>query len=197
MAQEREANVREGDPRYTWDDAVAAIGKDIGEGDEVLADETIEYTTVVRFCEVWEIGNPIYWYEDVAKQAGYQGVAVPWSAIKQTFAYGGFWRPGQPTRFPLSLGRDASGGLGRFAPRGQLPIPPTSQGLFTDLEVEFFAPVCVGDRLTQRGDKIVNVRPRKTRIGFGAFMNREHYIYNQRGELVARVNEGLFRYNRE
>ncbi|MDO8750826.1 MAG: MaoC family dehydratase N-terminal domain-containing protein [Dehalococcoidia bacterium] len=185
-----------GDSRYTWQDAIAAIGQDFASGEEQVADEAIEHTTVMRFCEVWEIGNPIYWHEDVAKQAGYRNVVVPWSAIKQTFAYNGFWRPGAPTRFPPNLDKNASAQTGSFEVRGRpIPTPPFSTGVFTDMEIEYFEPVCVGDRLTVKGNKLINVRPRKTRIGDGAFINRGNEIYNQKGELVARVNQGGYRYN--
>ena len=44
--------------------------------------------------------------------------------------------------------------------------------------------------LLRKGDKVVNVRPRQTRIGYGAFVNRANDIFNQRGELVARGQPG-------
>ena len=83
MTEERRMR---GDPRYTWDDLVAAVGQDFATGDEHIADETISYNDVVRYCEPWEISNPIHWDEEAAKQMGYRGVVVPWSAIKQTFS---------------------------------------------------------------------------------------------------------------
>lgn len=185
-----------GDPQYTWEDTIAAIGQDFSTGEEHVADELIERTAVERYCEVWEIGNPIYWDAGVAKQAGYPATVVPWSAIKQTFSYRGAWRPGDPTRFPLDMHKDATARLGSFSPAGRpVPAPRTSVGIFTDMEIEFFEPVCVGDRITVRGNKLVGVRPRKTRIGDGAFVNRESDFYNQRGELVARANQGGYSYN--
>ena len=199
MTQERPALMRRGNPKYTWDDTVKAIGKDYSGGKKRVAQETIETTAVNRYCEVWEIGNPIYWYKDAAKQAGYRGVAAPWSSIKQTFTSSGFWRPGEPSRFPK--GTDVNAMSGSTMPPDdeqtgeEMPMPPITQVIVTDVQIEFFEPACDGDRLTVQGNKLANVRPRKTRIGVGAFINNENEIYNQRGELVARVNQGVYSYN--
>ena len=189
--------MRRGNPKYTWDDTVKAIGKDFSGGRERPAQETIETAALSRYCEVWEIGNPIYWYEDAAKQAGYRDVLVPWSSTQQTFTNDTFWRPGEPTRFPVGAGKDVS--ASNPAPPEEteelLPMPPHTNSVRTDMEIEFFEPVCVGDRLTVKGDKVVNVRPRKTRVGVGAFINWEFLVYNQRRELVARVIRGSYAYN--
>ncbi len=199
MTQERPALMRRGNPKYTWEDTIAAIGKDFSGGKKRVAQETIETTTVARYCEVWEIGNPIYWHKDAARQAGYQGMVAPWSSIKQTFTSRGFWRPGDPSRFPVGTDMNAMT-ASAFDDDGsgeEVPMPPITQVIVTDVQIEFFEPACVGDRLTVQGNRLANVRPRKTRIGVGAFINNENEIYNQRGELVARVNQGMYSYNPE
>ncbi len=197
MTQDRPAMAQRGDARYTWDDTIAAIGQDFSGGKDRIAQETIEATSVARYCEVWEIGNPVYWYEDAAKQAGYRGVVAPWSSIQQTFTYNSFWRPGQPSRFPV--GTDINAMTSNATPLGEeeqsVPTPPTTQGIVTDIQIEFFEPVCVGDKIITRGSKLVSVRVRETRIGYGAFMNRETEFYNQSNQLVARMNRGGFSYN--
>ena len=186
MTQERQ---------YTWEDAVAAIGQDFGGDTDHVADEAIEVTAVVRYCEPWEISNPIYWDKAVAKQAGYKNIVAPWSGLRQTWSYKGFWRPGDTTRFPKEVSKDQTARLGSFRPAGKpLPLPRTGQGIVTDLEIEFFEPACVGDRLNVKGLKLVNVRPRQTRVGYGAFYNTMSELYNQRGQLVARFNFGLYSY---
>ena len=189
----------EADHQYNWEEMIAAIGQEFGGDEEHVADEAIEYTAVIRYCEPWEIGNPIYWDEEVARQAGYRGVVAPWSGLRQTWAYKGRWRPGDPTRFPEDLGKDMNAPQGGFLPAGKpLPMPRTREGgrareggLVTDLNMEFFEPACVGDRLSVTGKKLVNVRPRRTKIGEGAFYNTISELYNQRGQLVARYNFGM------
>ncbi|MDO8750533.1 MAG: MaoC family dehydratase N-terminal domain-containing protein [Dehalococcoidia bacterium] len=196
MVEEKQVLRPRGNPKYTWDDTIAAIGQDFSEGRELVAQEAIAYNDVVRYCEPWEIGNLLYWDEKVAKQVGYRGVVVPWSAIKQTFSYGGFWRPGEPTRFLVQDNLNAAANTGVFSPEArEIPMPLSAQGFYTDMKIEFFEPVVVGDQLTRRGNKLVNVRPRKTAVGDGAFTNRESEWYNQRGELVARGVEGAYAFN--
>ncbi len=194
--QQRPAQAMRGNPKYTWDDLVAAIGQDFSAGEVITADEVIDRTAVERYCEPWEIGNPIHWDRRVAKGAGYRDVVAPWSSIRQTFSYSGFWRPGKQTAFPTDLNKDASGKLGTFQVQGkELPFPPHRQGIVTDMEMEFFEPACVGDRITVKGKKLVNARVRQTRVGYGAFTNTVAEYFNQRGELVARANFGSFSYN--
>jgi len=65
------------------------------------------------------------------------------------------------------------------------PVPPTNAGFFTDMTIEFFRPVCMGDYITILGRRPANVRPRETRVGVGAFVSYESEYFNQRGELVA------------
>ena len=199
MTQDRPAMARRGDPKYTWDDTIAAMGRDFSGGKVQVAQETIEPTSVARYCEPWEIGNPIYWDRRAAKQAGYRNVAVPWSAVLQTFTYTGYWRPGEQTRF--SVGTDVNAMTANVASPGEEetealpPMPPVTNSIRTDMQNEYFEPVCVGDKITVKGNKLVNVRVRDTRIGYGAFINRQSEYYNQRGELVARSTQGSYFYN--
>ena len=198
MTEEKITPILGGNPKYTWDDTVAAIGKDFSGGNEILADEVIEYSSVVRLCEPWEISSPIYWSEQAAKQLGYRGVVVPWSGLRSTFSSKRQWKPGEESRFP-SPDPDSSGRSSgpSFWPAGEeLPVPPYHHNLVAETEMEFWEPAYVGDRLTVRGDKLVNVRPRQTRVGVGAFVTRERRVYNQRGELVATIRATNYNYNR-
>ncbi len=187
-----------GSTKYTWDDTVAAIGKDFSGGDETVADEVIEHASVARVCETWEIGNPIYWSEQTAKQLGYRGVVAPFSAIRYPFSAAGQWRPGDEARFPSPEPNASARSGGSYSRTAEeFPIPLHHHSVVTNWEIEFFEPACVGDRLTVRGDKLVNVVPKRTRAGVGAFVTRERGTYNQRGELVVRGRFTSFSYNRE
>ncbi|MEK7777111.1 MAG: MaoC family dehydratase N-terminal domain-containing protein [Chloroflexota bacterium] len=197
MAEEEISSNRGGNPKYTWDDFVAAVGKDFSGGNELVSDEVIEYSSVMRFCEPWEIGNPIYWSKQAANRLGYRGTVTPWSAIRLTFSTAGRWKPGDETHFPTPE-PNASGPMHTFSEGGEeLPMPPYAYSIATNMRIEFFEPACVGDRLTARGEKLVNVVLKRTRVGFGAFHTRERRIYNQRGELVARVSSTSYSYNHE
>tara|TARA_B100000315_G_C14141986_1_gene391760 strand:- start:303 stop:542 length:240 start_codon:yes stop_codon:yes gene_type:complete len=74
-------------------------------------------------------------------------------------------------------------------------MPKTTASFATDVEIEYFAPVCVGDVLTTKGRKLVSVTLRETRVGYGAFTVFESEIHNQRGELVAKMRNGGYAYN--
>ncbi len=180
---------------YTWDDLIAAIGQDFSGGVERTAIEPVEWSSIRRFCEPLEMDCPIHYDEEAAKAAGYRGVVAPISSISGTFSSQGVWKPGEPTRWPV---KNAHGTA--VMPQGQnseaaLPKPDTIGSFATDIEIEYFEPVCIGDRLTSKGSKLVSVTLKETSVGYGAFIVMESEIYNQRGELVAKARRGGYRYN--
>ena len=189
MTQERERE-------YTWDDLVAAVGQDFSGGEVRVAIEPVERSAIRRFCEPLELDCPLYYDEETARQHGYQGIIAPVSSVASTFTNSGIWKPGDTTRWPTTEpDAPAAQDPGSGAARIPLPMPKTTAGFATDIEIEYFAPVCVGDTLTTKGRKLVSVNLRETRVGYGAFMVFEGEVYNQRGELVAKTRNGSFMYN--
>lgn len=187
-----------GETKYTWDDTIAAIGKDYSGGKVLVADETIDESSLARYCEIFEFGNPLFWDDEIAQRAGYRAQVAPWASIKDTFSYGGSWRPGEPTRFPLDMDKDARGANAIRAPsQGEPPMPPTATTFFTDMTIEFFEPVCKGDNISVMGRKLASVSPKETSVGEGAFISFASEYVNQRGELVARATQGSYTYNRK
>lgn len=198
MAQKQGKWWVRGDPKTTWDDTVACIGQDFSDGKERWGQESVQQFAVARYLETWEIGCPIYWDEEEAKKVGYRGQVAPWTSIKQTFVDRSHWRPGDPTRFPsadMNAAFPAAPKPEDANATREPPMPPTTDVLATEVTIEFYHPLIVGDKLANRGNKLVQVRPRQTRIGFGAFLNWENEYINQRGEVVARVNAGNLYYN--
>jgi len=192
------ARTRRGDPNVTWDDTAKHIGEDFSGGIIMVADERVDKVMLSRYCEPAEIGNPTYWDEEVAKMAGYRSQVVPWSAVKEVPTYCGNWRPGQPTRFPLDAEVDYQSHLASRQPSGgNPPAPPTNAGFFTDMTIEFFEPVCLGDRLTTMGRVLHHVTPRETRIGVGAFLGYTTSYFNQTGQLVAKATQGSYAFTRK
>jgi acyl dehydratase len=74
-----------------------------------------------------------------------------------------------------------------------VPTPGTA-GFVTDLEVEYLRPLFLGDRVSQVSQKLLNVNPRRTRVGDGAFLTYESMFENQRGERVARQRMTSYSY---
>ncbi len=107
-------------------------------------------------------------------------------------------RPEQPTRFPLDEGIDFQSQLAARTPSaGGPPVPPTNAGFFTDMTIEFFEPVCLGDRLTTMGNMLHHVTPRETRVGVGAFVGYTTSYFNQNGEVVAKATQGGYSFIRK
>ena len=187
MAQEQ-------DREYTWDDLAAAIGQDFAAVDVPGVADEVEQGAIRKYCEPLEFDCPLHYDDEVARKYGYKGVLAPYSAIHQTFASVPIWRPGEPTRWP-SADPDAFTVREPANAPPPLPMPPTTASFVSDMEIEYLAPVYLGDRLRVQGNKLVAATPRKTSIGFGAFLIFEREVRNQRGELVAKVRNGSFRYN--
>jgi hypothetical protein len=190
--------MRGGDPNVTWEDTAKHIGQDYSGGVIMIADERVDKTMISRYCEPAEIGNLIYWDEEVARMAGYRSQVVPWAMVKEVPTYNGLWRPGQETRFPLDADKDFQSLLANRQPSsGRPPMPPTNAGFFTDMEIEFFEPVVLGDRLTTMGNVLHHVTPRKTRVGVGAFIGYTTSYFNQLGQLVAKATQGTYSFVRK
>ncbi|MSQ22747.1 MAG: hypothetical protein EXR53_05520, partial [Dehalococcoidia bacterium] len=135
MAKEETTSNRGGNPKYTWDDTVAAIGKDFSGGKALVADEVIEYSSVTRFCTPWEMGAPIYWSEQAAKRLGYRAVVTPWSALRLAFSTAGRWRPGDETHFPTPE-PNAAGPMHTFSAGGEeIPMPPYGYSIATNMKI--------------------------------------------------------------
>jgi len=190
--------MRGGDPNVTWEDTAKYIGTDYSGGIIMVADERVDKTMISRYCEPAEIGNLTYWDEEVARMAGYRNQVVPWAMVKEVPTYSGLWRPGQETRFPLDADVDFQSRLANRQPSaGNPPSPPTNAGFFTDMTIDFFEPVCLGDRLTTMGRVLHHVTPRETRVGIGAFVGYTTSYFNQFGQLVAQATQGGYQFVRK
>ncbi len=178
--------------QQAWDITARAVGTDYG-GEPEKAVEAVELSSIRRFCEPLEFDCPLHYDAAVAREHGFRDVLAPWSGISQTFSRRGHWRPGMPTRYPAP-DRDAVILDTELGVDPEPPGPPYTATFATDIEIEYHEPVCVGDRLTRSGRRLVAVVPRETRVGRGAFLTFESRLHNQRGELVAVQRNGSFRY---
>lgn len=174
-----------------WQATVDAVGTQFG-GVEVLGADAIDASAIRRYLEPLELDCPLHYDERAAREQGYDGIVAPCSSIL-TFTVAPFWRPGE-TIFTSAErnakpATQATGGL-------RAPMEPPTTGHFaTDIEIEYFMPAIVGDRLTRRGALLLACKPKETKVGRGAFLTWESEVINQRGELVAQTRIGFFRYN--
>ena len=176
-----------------WQPTVDVVGQDFSGGIESTAIDEIERATIRRYCEPLEFSCPLHYDEEVAKANGYAGILAPHSGVSSTWIDAGLWRPGQGTRYPMAHPHvDIPRARGPVMP--EPPEPPTTAGFATDIEIEYHEPPVVGDRLTVKGRELMSCLPRETRVGRGAFMIWQRQVVNQRGELVALLRNGGYRY---
>ena len=98
-----------------------------------------------------------------------------------------YWSPGEPSIFAPNL-REKYGSFRLDTPT------PFSKGFKGAAEVEHFEPLYPGDRL--RGTaKLVEINPRRTRLGDGVFLTSETRLTKQTGELVSTQRNTGYRYN--
>jgi hypothetical protein len=55
------------------------------------------------------------------------------------------------------------------------------------MDIEFFEPLCIGDRVTTMGRTLHHVIPRETRVGVGAFTGYTTSYFNQYGQCIAKA----------
>lgn len=176
-----------------WQGTVDAVGQDFSGGVQTTALDQIELGAVRKFCEPLELDCPLHYDLDVSKQHGYRGVLAPVSGISQTWLDSGLWRPGMGSRYPQAHPHvDIPRARGEAMP--EPPTPATTAAFATDIEIEYFEPPIVGDRLTVRGRKLISCVPRETRVGRGAFMVWEREVVNQDGQRVALLRNGGYSY---
>jgi len=167
----------------TWEEAEALVGKRIGS--QIGADK-VEEGTIRRRLETIEFDCPLHYDDEVAKKAGYKGIIAP-STMVLTYAMPAYWKPGDPHTKPddplkvpaLSIANVPAPGTRTFA---------------TDVEIEFFEPMYIGDSISCE-DKLLELNYKELRVGKGAFMIQESTYKNQRGEVVAVMRLWVFRYN--
>jgi hypothetical protein len=183
------------DWQAAWQPMIDAIGTDFSDGAVRRGADDVERSGIRRFVEPLELDCPLHYDEDVAKAHGYAGILAPWSSVT-SWTIPPMWTPGaapvftsaervaQPERSPVAT-----------VSARPTPAPPTTGYFATDIEIEYFQPIVVGDHLTSSGRRLLSVVPKETSVGRGAFLIWESEVRNQRGELVAKMRNGTYNYN--
>jgi len=148
------------------------------------ADE-VTLSDIRRKLEVYCFDCPLHYDDAVAKAHGYRGLVAP---VTMTPLWGmpPYWRPGEAIFYAPGL-REQPGGI-----RTDLPVV-YPRGVNTATEWEYFEPLYPGDTLSGNW-KLVEIKPRETRLGNGIFLTVETSIFKQSGELVAKNRNTGFRY---
>ena len=134
----------------------------------VEEEKIIEFAIAVSQKENKEQINPIYYDEDAAKKAGYQGIPVPPTFPTISF----FWTGGGLMATIKTLGIDISKLLHR------------------EEEYEYFGSIYAGDVLTRKM-KVTDMFEKGKKERFVSVTVLETEIINQRGELVLKSRTRL------
>jgi acyl dehydratase len=134
----------------------------------VEKDKIIEFAIAVSQKEDEEQINPIYYDEEAAKKAGYQGIPVTPTFATSSF----FWTGGGLMATVKTLGIDLSKLLHR------------------EEEYEYFGSIYAGDVLTRKM-KVIDMLKKGTRDKTVEVTVLETELINQRGELVLKYRTKL------
>ena len=131
----------------------------------VEKDKIIEFAIAVSQKENKEQINPIYYDEEAAKKAGYQGIPIPPTFPTSSF----FWTGGGLMGTVKTLGIDLSKLLHR------------------EEEYEYFGNIYAGDVITRKMKVIDMLKKGKRDKAVVDVTVLETELINQRGELVAQI----------
>ena len=149
--------------------------------------DEVSRNDIRRKLETFCFDCPLYTDDSVARAHGYRMAIAP-SAMIPLWALPAYWSPGTPSIF----GPDLVEQDGTVPTRVPMSWP---HGLNAGSEVAYFEPVYPGDRL-RSVVKLVEVKPRKTRLGEGAFLTFETKIVKLSGETVSVRKNTSFRYDK-
>ena len=134
----------------------------------VEKDKIVEFAIAVSQKENKEQINPIYYDEEAAKKAGYQGIPVPPTFPTSSF----FWTGGGLMGTVKTLGID----LGKLLHREE--------------EYEYFGSIYAGDVITRKM-KVIDMLKKGTKNKIVEVTILETELINQRGELVLKYRTTL------
>lgn len=171
----------------TSDEAILTRLNDlIGREHAVSGVDEVSRNDVRRKLEVFCFDCPLHLDDAVAAAHGFRMAPAP-SAMIPLWAMPAYWTPGEPGLYGPGK-PESNGGMQEV-----LPVVYSS-GVNAGSQVEFFEPVYPGDRL-RSVVKLVDVKPKQTRLGKGVFLTVETTVSKLGGERVAVRRNTSYRYN--
>lgn len=149
--------------------------------------DDVSRSDIRRKLEVYCFDCPLHYDDAVARAHGYRGLVAP-VTMTPLWSMPAYWLPGDPQFYGPGL-RQQTGGIRTDA------LPTVfSKGVNTATEWEYFEPLYPGDAL-EGNWRLVDIKPRQTRLGDGVFLTTETTIVKRTGELVAKNRNTGFRYD--
>jgi len=149
------------------DELQSWVGRSVG---PIQLPEAITSADVRRYLDATGDTNPLWTDEAVAHGAGYSACPVPPMLVMEMYRRA-----------------EGSGGAGDANLWEGMPLPPN----YTDTrnagnEIEWLAPVSVGDRLDVRHE-LKEISAHQGRAGLGIYITRESEFRKQDGAVVVRL----------
>jgi hypothetical protein len=143
----------------------------IGVESEPVAYE-VDNTGCRQFARAVGYTDPIYYDDEAARKRGYRGIVAPVGFLGHPVVV-----PGQPSRVPEAFRLDI----------------PYKRVLNGGTDIEYFADVCSGDRLTA-ATKLTSLSEREGKVGPMLIVETETVFRNEKGETVAVQRGTAIRY---
>jgi hypothetical protein len=176
-----------------WDVLVEHVGEDFGQAATVWGADVVEPGAIRRYLEPLDLDSAIHYSAEAARNAGYSGIIAPYTGYL-SWAIPAMRNPGEEALFE-SPERDSQPARSPINNEEPYPGPKTS-GFFTaSMDIDFNRPVVVGERLGNRGRRLISCIPKETSVGRGAFMSWENDIISDSGDVVAVVRNVVYAYN--
>jgi acyl dehydratase len=162
-------------PSGTYEEARAMIGLKVG---PLHGDVAVNRATIFQFAGAVEDANPSYWDDEFAART-WGGLISP-PAMLMVWTVRLRWHPDGARSAPAVL--------------NSVPLPG-ERIVNIENDVEFFAPILEGDRLSVE-EEFIDISPEKTTaIGTGHFMTTRSTFRRESGDVVARQTNTLFRFS--
>ena len=159
----------------TYEQAKAMIGT---RSDVLFADTEVNAPMIRYYAALLEDANPSYWDEDFARQA--------WGGIPSP--------PGMLMSWLMPLPWKPSGRADAPLLATQVPLPGDTL-INVSTETEYFRPIRAGDLLSVTDEVKDVTREKQTRLGKGHFITTVATFRDQKGQVVAKNTNVMFRFS--
>lgn len=174
-----------------WQPVIEAVGRDFIDGEVTWGADAIEPGAIRRFLEPLEFHSELHRDPKVAAKYGFPSIIMPYTGVV-AWTIPPAWAPGE-VLFD-SDERDAQPVKSRIN-NAEMEIGPNTTGFFgTDIELDFYREVVVGERIGRRGKRLLNCVPKETSVGRGAFMTWQSEIITSTKEVVGLIRIGTYAY---
>lgn len=159
----------------SYEDALKLVGK---KSEAIVAEFSVTWEMIKIYCSLVEDGNASYWDEVYAKEQ-WGGIIAP---------------PGMLLAWPMPLQWHPSKEQIHYFLSAKIPLPGKTL-INVSTETEFFKHLYLGDRVSVV-DQLMEISEEKTtRLGKGHFLKTRAEFVSQKDELIAVLNNSLFRFD--